>query len=258
MITISLGGSFLLSSFVQPKKFYTAQNIAVLKPRRAMKLSEKLFYCKCISMNRFKYSAFGREANKTLKFLKVPETPPKWVKEYIIKDETELTKPFEENVISLGSVKMGFFNYSKLFDVQKGKRIVVSKTQKGDCPFVSAMAKNNGMHAMLDLEPIFQGNTITVSYDGTNVGEAFYQPKEYWAADSVNVLVPKFNLNPYIAMFLITVMRKEKYRFNYGRKWHKERMKKSIIKLPITEDKKPNWGFIEKFIKSLKYSRSIA
>lgn len=256
LITVSLGGSFLLSSFVQPKKFYTAQNVAVLKPHKEMKLSEKLFYCKCISMNRFKYSAFGREANKTLRFLKVPETVPSWVKEYTIKDENELIKPFKEQVISLESVKMGVFTYSELFDVKKGKRIVASKTQKGVCPFVSATTENNGISVMLNIETIFQGNTITVSYDGS-IGEAFYQPKAYWAVDSINVLVPKFNLNPFIAMFLITIIRKEKYRFNYGRKWHKERMEKSTIKLPITEDKKPDWDFIEKFIKSLNYSGSI-
>jgi hypothetical protein len=70
LITVSLGGSFLLSSFLQPKKFYTAQNIAVLIPKQDMNINEKIFYCKCISMNRFKYSAFGREANK-MSILKV-------------------------------------------------------------------------------------------------------------------------------------------------------------------------------------------
>ena len=80
LITVSLGGSFLLSSFVQPKKFYTAQNVAVLIPKKPMDLNMKIFYCKCISMNRSKYSAFGREANKTLKYLEIPDTVPEWVK----------------------------------------------------------------------------------------------------------------------------------------------------------------------------------
>jgi hypothetical protein len=258
LITVSLGGSFLLSSFVQPKKFYTAQNVAVLTSRREMKLSKKIFYCKCISMNRFKYSAFGREANKTLKFLQVPETVPSWLEEYAIKAETELIKPFKKQVISLESVKIGVFTYSELFDVEKGKRIVVSKTlQKGDCPYVSAADKNNGISNYLDLEPNHKGNTITVCYTGS-IGETFYQPNDYWASDNVNVLYPKFSLNPFIAMFLITLIRKEKYRFSYGRTWHKGRMEKSTIKLPITEDKKPDWDFIEKFIKSLNYSGTIA
>lgn len=259
LITVSLGGSFLLSSFVQLKMFYTAQNVAVLTPRRNMSLGEKIFYCKCISINRFKYSAFGREANKTLKFLKVPEEIPDWVKEYTAENFAELKKPFSDETISLESVKMGSFAYSDLFDVKKGKRLVVSKNpQKGECPFVSAITYNNGISHMLAVTPNQQGNTITVNYDGNGVAEAFYQPYPFWALDSVNVLYPKFSLNPFIAMFLTTLIRKEKFRFSYGRKWHKERMEKSTIKLPITEDEKPNWDLIEKFIKSLDYSRSIA
>lgn len=82
LITVSLGGTYLLSSFVQPKKFYTAQNIAVLVPKEKMSINKKLFYCKCISMNRFRYSAFGREANKTLKKIKVPVKPPEWINDY--------------------------------------------------------------------------------------------------------------------------------------------------------------------------------
>jgi hypothetical protein len=258
LITVSLGGWFLLSSFVQPKKFYTAQNVAVLTPRREMKITEKIFYCKCISMNRFKYSVVGREANRTLGILRVPKNLPTWLEEYENEAELELKEPCNKQSISLDSAKWGTFVYYELFDVEKGKRLVVSKHhKKGTCPFVSASDKNNGISDMLDIKPTHQGNTITISYDGS-IGEAFYQPQPYWALDSVNVLYPKFSLNPFIAMFLITLMRKERFRFNYGRKWNKERMEKSIIKLPVDENMKPDWDFIEKFIKSLNYSRGIA
>lgn len=75
LITVSLGGTYVLSSFVQPHDFYTAQNVAVLKPRTHLTLSEKLYYCCCIRQNRFRYSAFGREANRTLKDILVPDYP---------------------------------------------------------------------------------------------------------------------------------------------------------------------------------------
>lgn len=44
LITVTMGGSYLLASFVQPAPFYTAQNIKVLKPKYDMTLAEKLFY----------------------------------------------------------------------------------------------------------------------------------------------------------------------------------------------------------------------
>jgi hypothetical protein len=80
LITVALGGA-ALSSFVQARRFYTAQNIDVLRPRTAMTLDEKLFYCLCIEANRFRYSTFGREANRTLKNLMVPNPAsiPSWV-----------------------------------------------------------------------------------------------------------------------------------------------------------------------------------
>jgi hypothetical protein len=80
LITVALGGA-ALSSFVQARRFYTAQNIDVLRPRTAMTLDQKLFYCLCIEANRFRYSTFGREANRTLKNLAVPDPGeiPNWV-----------------------------------------------------------------------------------------------------------------------------------------------------------------------------------
>jgi hypothetical protein len=81
LITVALGGS-ALASFVQPLPFYTAQNIDVLKPRSPMSLDTKLYYCLCIAANRFRYSTFGREANRTLKYLEVPalRCVPSWVR----------------------------------------------------------------------------------------------------------------------------------------------------------------------------------
>lgn len=79
-ITVSLGGTYLLSSFVQLYPFYTAQNVAVLYPKKEMTFNEKLYYALCIRGNRYRYSAFGREANRTLRTLEVPSKCPDWVK----------------------------------------------------------------------------------------------------------------------------------------------------------------------------------
>ena len=80
LITVALGGS-ALSSFVQPRPFYTAQNIDVLRPRFVMSLDVKLYYCLCIEANRFRYSTYGREANRTLHTIQVPALDyiPSWV-----------------------------------------------------------------------------------------------------------------------------------------------------------------------------------
>jgi hypothetical protein len=47
-ITVALGGSYLLSAFVQEQPFYTGQNVAVLTPKAEMTYDEKVFYCLCL------------------------------------------------------------------------------------------------------------------------------------------------------------------------------------------------------------------
>jgi hypothetical protein len=76
------------------------------------------------------------------------------------------------------------------------------------------------------------------------------------ASDDVNVLYPKFPLNQYIAIFLCTLIRQEKYRYNYGRKWHAEKMRESVIRLP-SRNGTPDWDCMERFVKGLSYSANL-
>lgn len=130
--------------------------------------------------------------------------------------------------------------------------------ETGDYAYIGATDSNNGVTAYIgNTEHIHSGNKITVSYNGS-IAEAFYQSDDFWATDDVNVLSLKnHQLNKYIAVFLITLIEKEKYRFNYGRKWKKDIMQQSIIKLPIQSNGSPDWEFMENYIKSLPYSNNI-
>ena len=260
-ITVAMGGS-VLSSFVQQEDFYTGQNVKVLVPLKEMSLSEKLFYCQCIEANRFRFSTFGREANYTFDSLLVPsrdEVPPK-----IKKANTDLSfnsKSLSETKIKLNTSNWKWFHYDEIFEIKKGKRLTKADMQDGNIPYIGAIDSNNGISAYISNdEHLHQGNTITVSYNGS-IAEAFYQTTKFWATDDVNVLYPKFTLNRYIAMFLITLIHREKYRFNYGRKWDKELMEASLIKLPAVKiapnEYEPDWQFMEDYIKSLPYSSCL-
>ena len=257
LITVTLGGSYLLSSFVQQGKFYTAQNVKVLTPKREMSFNEKIYYCKAIELNRFRYTSHGREANVTLDTLLVPAQVPEEFLEINV-DSLKMSKA--DSVIKesfeLYQENWKWFRYDQLFTLKKGTRIVNSEMESGNTPCIRPIETNNGVYDYIAIEPNHEANTITVNYNGS-VAEAFYQLKPYFALDDINVLYPKFELNIYIAMFLITLIRQEKYRFNYGRKWHLGRMNESLIKLPINEAGQPDFEFMENYIKSLPYSSSI-
>lgn len=255
-ITVTLGGSYLLSAFVQEQPFYTAQNVAVLTPKAEMTYDEKVFYCLCLRKNRFKYSAFGREANRTLKSIAVPASPPLWLQGVDKSLDKSTRAPFSKDKLDLEGRTWEWFHYKEIFNIKKGHRLTKNELTEGQTPFITSTNQNNGVTSLIDAEPEHPGNTITVNYDGS-VGEAFYQPIPFFALDAVNILYPKFQLNPFVAMFLVPLIRKEKYRYSYGRKWHLKRMLESLIKLPITADKKPDWQFMENYIKGLPYSSAL-
>jgi len=167
-----------------------------------------------------------------------------------------LSSNSEQSLTDLSTAKWEWFQLGDLFEIKKGKRLTKEDMRHGETPFIGSTELDNGVTAYIDEQPIHKGNTISVTYNGS-VAEAFYQPRDFWATDDVNVLYPKFDLNPYIAMFLIAIIRKEKYRYNYGRKWHLERMRESKIKLPVDPEGKPDWKFMEEYIKSLPYSSGI-
>jgi hypothetical protein len=261
-ISESLGGTNLLSSFVQNDDFYTAQNVAVLIPKKKLTLRQKLFICLCIEKNRFRYSAFGREANRTIKFIKVPSPDdfPDWVNLIDVDVFNGAEKPLNKKTIKLDIENMAPFRFDELFEIRKGKRLTKAKMTSGNNPFIGSTDKNNGVTNRVGQSTTHNGNVITVNYNGS-VGEAFYQPNPFLASDDVNILYPlesQFEyFNQYIAMFIIPIIKHNKFRFSYGRKWHKERMEETLLSIPVCEDGKPNLKFMEEYIMSLQFSNSI-
>lgn len=252
-ITVALGGS-VLSSFVQIKPFYTAFHVMVLEPKHEMTFNEKLYYCMCIQNNAYRYS-YGRQANKTLKNIVIPDDVPEWVRQ---KEIVPLTTKNDIRKIDLDVKDWRKYQLKDLFDFVKGKRLTKEDIVPGEINFLGAISDNNGVREKIETEYCWEGNCITVNYNGS-VGEAFYQEKKFWASDDVNVLYAKetWEMNKFIALFIVTVIKANKYRFSYGRKWTMEKMKDSIIKLPSKSDGNPNFEYMEEFIKSLPYSDRI-
>lgn len=160
------------------------------------------------------------------------------------------------------------FYLGRLFDIKKGKRLTAEDQEAGCNIYIGAIDSNNGVANHIGQKPIHEGNTISLSYNGS-VGEAFYQADPYWATDDVNALYSKYEgFNEFIGLFMVATIRQEKYRFSYGRKWTLENMNNTDICLPIRynsdgspfidstnfysdEGYVPNWQFMENYIKSL-------
>lgn len=134
LITVALGGTKLLAAFVQERPFYTAQNVAVLTARQEMKAAEKIFVCLCIRHNRFRYSAFGREANRSLRDLHIldREDFPTWVHSTSVASYEGIEKPLRgDTVPPISCSSWSCFCLADIFEVRKGKRLTKANMTSG-------------------------------------------------------------------------------------------------------------------------------
>lgn len=251
-LTCALSGNGVLSTFIQENDFYTSYHVAILTPKFELTKMEKFFYCYSIFENQYRFN-WGRQANKTLKDIQIPSYAdiPKWV--YKTEIPNIIKKPLTSKDYSLNVEDWCYFKIGDIFNITKGK---TPKSQiEGSIRLISATNTNNGSSKKISsLSNKNKANTITVSSNGS-IAESFYQDKDFFATGDINILECE-NINVYVALFINTIISKEKFRFNYGRKWGKDKMIEHEIKLP-TINNQPDWEFMEDYIKSLDYSSSL-
>ena len=126
--------------------------------------------------------------------------------------------------------------------------------QRGAFPYVTTRAANNGVEGFYDV-PTEDGGVITV--DSAVVGFCAYQETAFLASDHVEKLTPRFDMTAPLAMFLVTILNGEQYRYNYGLKRAQKRLKRESLRLPCTKRGDPDWGYMERYIGSLRYSCNL-
>ena len=124
-------------------------------------------------------------------------------------------------------------------------------------PYVTTQATNNGVKGFCDswTEAVGEGGVLTI--DSAVAGYCAWQNRPFSASDHVEKLTPKFPMNECVAMFLTAVINIEQYRYNYGRKCSQTRLRKARIRLPAAPGGAPDWGFMERCVKSLPYSANL-
>ena len=276
--TLSIAGSgSVLSTFYHDYEYYSGRDVYIAKPKQELTKEQMIYYAYVIEQNKYRYS-FGRQANKTMKNILVPDIDelPDFVNKVSVLNCEFEKEPILNEKIKLNTDNWKWFRYDEIFDIKKGFYNKKPENDiNGNIPFIGATFFNNGITSFHNIETIkstsktgkdnnapitekiFKPNCMTVSNNGS-VGFAFYQPKEFTCTHDVNPLYLKHKeLNVYIAMFLCTLIETDKYRWAYGRKWRPKRMPNSLIKLPVTTEGLPDWQFMEDYIKSLPYSKAI-
>lgn len=135
-------------------------------------------------------------------------------------------------------------------------------------PFVGQSSTNNAIVGYLRVDPKYLNNIESEPciIASSNTQEFSYVDTPFFlkeAGGSMSYMKSKNNkLNLYSSLYLITVLKKElKSRYTYGIKATNERIRESIIKLPVKDatSDEPYWEYMENYVKGIeeKYLKSI-
>lgn len=144
------------------------------------------------------------------------------------------------------------YDLNKLFHIVLPKGDIQEKRiDDGDIPLISAGKINNGIVKYVDkngdgISTIIDGNCITIDM----FGKSFYQEQPFYAVSHgrVNILVPKFELNKNIALFLCSVLDGFDNKYNFKEMCNKARLEKLKITIPINKNNEPDFNKMEEYM----------
>lgn len=211
----------------------------------------------------FKYELF--ENNIDVKELEKNITEHIFYNRKLNSFENNIMKYYENNKIEAENNDIDYsmwkefsLNDVSLFDIVASEKKFAKKDlyledEKSEetYPYITTKGKDNGVAGYSDFYTEF-GNVITI--DSATVGNAFYQPENFICSEHIEKLVPKFNMDKYIALFIVTILNKNIniYSYAYDEKRSKEALAKEKILLPVTKNGDIDFEYMRNFIKSLE------
>ncbi len=273
-ITLNNSGS-IGYCFYHPYDFIASDHCTVLDIKdENIKLNTILFlFLKPVIETMKQKYGFAREMSndrlsKEKILLPVKNNFPDWkFMEDYIKDKAKnivYNNPviYPKNIISLDSVKWGEFSISALFEIEKGERLTEAYRVSGDTPLITASAYNNGITNFIDKDTFKNSKSLFVNKITIDMfGNVFYHDYQYFSDDNIHTLIfnneLNINLSKYTYLFLIAIIEQISSKYGFGRQVRLHRLKKEVILLPVDSENQPNWQFMEDYIKSLPYSKSL-
>lgn len=261
-ITVSYNGS-VGEAFYQSSEFWASDDVNILTPLQHISMNSMLFILPVLKSvgRRYGYTNKWRQdamSNDTIKLPATESGEPDWeymddyMRQTMASMETAINmlQDVELRQHSLNLSSWRSFLIQDLFVVTKGARLTRANMIEGTTPFIGATLENNGITAYVgNTEHVHPGGVMTVAYDGQKaMGKAFWQPKPFWASDSVNVLYPKFELTREIALFLQPLFWEASKPFSYDDKWGKEAMERTPIMLPVDAQGDPDWEWMQQYM----------
>ena len=288
-------GDTTATCFYQYSDFVTGEHIVVLRNDDWMDKETGLFVQTLLKKEKFRYSygrAFTIEKIKKTR-IKMPilvniDGRPKldniklfseegyipdfhFMRNYINSLNNKPITTGNKNSINLNySPQWKDFAVKDVFNLFNGKGITTEEIEEnpGDLNAVQSGEDNNGVIGKIDKSYCFEMEytltnepCLTVARTGS-AGFVSFQQDGCVVGDSAKILLLKNNekRNPYVYLFLKTILMANKYKYTYGRKVTEHKYLNEKIKLPakiVNNEHAPDWDYMEQYVKNLPYGDRI-
>ena len=123
----------------------------------------------------------------------------------------------------------------------------------GQYPYLAAVSTNNGVKGYTNIKPNNDGNCITLSTTADSSNTIFYQPEPFIGRQQMAGIYKNniSQMNENIALFIISILRKQLMSFNYSNKLTFNALCDIKLLLPAINDK-PDFDYMEEYIEEIK------
>jgi len=254
--------------------FIPSNNVAIIKKDNLNKYIG-LFIVTLINKgsNRYSYGYIRNEKRISREKIMLPindDGNPDWkfMEKYSKAIQENKTKEFEEyaraklknlehkDIGCLNSKDWKEFFLKDLFPtIQRGKRLIKNNQLKGSKPYISSTASNNGVDNFIsnDKDTRLFNNCLTIANSGS-VGSSFYQPYEFIASDHITHL-KNISMNRFVYLFIAAQTNGLSEKYNFNREINDTRISREKVMLPVSNDGKPDYEYMEQYMKNLEYKK---
>ena len=156
-------------------------------------------------------------------------------------------------MLSLSGVRWGEFVIGDLFKVEgtittKPENLI----KNGKTPRITCSAANNGLDDVYANKATERGHVLTI--DSATVGFVAYQEYDFIATDHVEKLTLRNRkLSRYLGLFCVAAISYAvNHKYNYGYKFSQDRIRRQTIMLPVDESGRPDYAFMERFMRNIE------
>jgi hypothetical protein len=260
--------------FYQPNKFYTGQNVQILKCENLNKeIAQFLIPLIKRQMEKFNWGGNGatltrlRRSKLLLPVDKKGEADFEFMEAFMKLREQEKIQNYNDFISQRIKIIKDFktvkpiekkewaeFFIEDVTEILPGRDIYGSERIKGDTPYISATANNNGIgHFVGNNNKTKESGCLSVNRNGS-VGYSFYHPYDALFSNDCRKLRLK-SPSKHVGIFISQQITRQKGKYGYGYKMGTARLKRQKIMLPVNDQNEPDYDYMENYMKQLEYKK---